>query len=113
MHAPQAMLVLVVLPRTIIPTTALGHSIGANCPLNAAVPGITITIISGTIPLRIATLTEAAPIVTGIIVTDTSPILLGRGAGRRIMKQPTVFFLMTTARLSEGIPPVEGMNMRV
>ena len=30
-----------------------------------------------------------------------------------IMKQPTVILRMTAAHLSEGIPPVEGMAMRV
>ena len=73
MHASRAMMALAVLPLIIITRTALRRSIGANRPLNTAVPGMIITIMSGAMPLRIATLTEAAHIVIRIIVTNTSP----------------------------------------
>ena len=113
MLASLAMLALAILPRKITPTTALGYSIGANHPLTAAVLGITITIVRSEMLLRILTLKEAAPIVTAIMMTDTKPILFGKGAGQRSMKQPVVIFLMNAVHLSEGIPPVEGMNTRV
>ena len=72
-------------------------------------------------PLWVATLAEAAPMVTVILVTDTSPILFKIEVGRMIghlkiplaMENTTVILHMTAAYLPEDTPPVEGMNMRV
>ena len=122
MRTSKAMLALEVLPLitiTRIDRNALGHSIGANHPLNAAITGITIKHMSGAMPLWIAIPTEAAHMATVMVVTDTSPILLTRGAGRMIghSKIPpatahiTVILPTTAAHPPEDTPPFEGMNM--
>ena len=110
MHVSQVIVALAILPLPMIIMTALQRK-DANRLLTATVPGIAITMLSGAMPLRIATLIEAAPIVIKIIVTDTSPTLMQSGTSRITMKQ--MIFLITKARLSEGIPPVGGMNMTV
>ena len=103
MHVSQVIVALAILPLPMIIMTALQRK-DANRLLTATVPGIAITMLSGAMPLRIATLIEAAPIVIKIIVTDTSPTLIQRGTSQITMKQ--MILLITEAHLSEGIPPV-------